>query len=99
SGPRHALSHLIWSVPPLVSLDAALQTGQIWLYRRFGHRQLVPDQRKPAIGLARWRRSTATPAARPAKSWSPRRAVLPRASAHKMPLFGCRPHADTVASF
>jgi hypothetical protein len=25
-GPRHALSHLIWSVPPLVSLDAAIWT-------------------------------------------------------------------------
>jgi hypothetical protein len=24
--PRHALSHLIWSVPPLVSLDAAIWT-------------------------------------------------------------------------
>jgi transposase len=27
------LSHLIWSVPPLGSLDAALQNGQIRLYR------------------------------------------------------------------
>ena len=34
------MSHLIWSVPPLVSLDAALQNGQI-------HRRVRPQRREP----------------------------------------------------
>ena len=48
--PRHALSHLIWSVPPLVSLDAA-----IWTYGAVvtssADPLTAPDARQPSTGL------------------------------------------------
>jgi len=59
-----------------------------------------PGPAEPAIGFGEAvpvRRGVhRDSAARPATLWSSGRAVHPRTPDHKMPNFGCRPHADIV---